>query len=450
LRGGVDVGHASDHIAPGFQGTILETIEGSPARVWTYTSSSTDAHRGQTTYSLFAADQVDLTPTLTLDAAFRLDGVNGSAKGAGTGVSWLNLLPRVGLRWTDPGPKHIGIFTSYTRTADTLTFDKLAVGDPAAPVGVYRANDSLAGPVVSRIGPGTGGDPAFSAISPDLARPVTDEFVIGIESRPRAGMRFSFSGIAKRQSNLLRLVNVGAPLSSYSTLDLADPGLDLAFPEDDQVLTIYNRLPATFGQDRYLLTNASDASKSGALVLSAHASTRTLDLLFGMTAGIQRIPAASRGFHAIENDTGVLGELLTNPNAAIFGTGKPFSDRGYTAKLALVYRFAHDTTVGTIVRYQDGQAFARMVVVPGLTQGTEVVRAYANGGSLFTFTGTVDVRVRKGFLLGATRFDAFADAYNLVNMFEEVEEHVVTGPAFRSQTALQPPFAMHFGVRLTF
>ncbi len=45
----------------------------------------------------------------------------------------------------------------------------------------------------------------------------------------------------------------------------------------------------------------------------------------------------------------------------------------------------------------------------------------------------------------------FVDAYNLVNMGNEVEERVVTGsPAFRDITAIQPPLAVHIGLRLGF
>ena len=42
------------------------------------------------------------------------------------------------------------------------------------------------------------------------------------------------------------------------------------------------------------------------------------------------------------------------------------------------------------------------------------------------------------------------DAYNVINMGNEVEERVVSGSNFRAVTAVQPPRAVHFGVRFTF
>jgi hypothetical protein len=165
------------------------------------------------------------------------------------------------------------------------------------------------------------------------------------------------------------------------------------------------------------------------------------------TANIAEGPAASRGFGPTENDDGVLGELFIDPNAAIFARGRLFSDRAFTIKLVGVYKLPKGFTLGAIARYQDGQPFARMVIVPGLNQGVEAVPAFANGGSRFTFTGTLDARLQKTFTVGRYGLDAVLDVFNLVNLQNEVEERVVTGPAFRTVTALQPPRAVHVGLR---
>jgi hypothetical protein len=106
--------------------------------------------------------------------------------------------------------------------------------------------------------------------------------------------------------------------------------------------------------------------------------------------------------------------------------------------------------MGTILRYQDGQPFAGLVVVPNLTQGPDFVRAYTNGGSRFTFTGTADLRVQKSFVVSGVRVSVFGDVYNLMNLGEEVEEHVVIGPFFRTPTALQPSRTARLGVRIAF
>jgi hypothetical protein len=174
-------------------------------------------------------------------------------------------------------------------------------------------------------------------------------------------------------------------------------------------------------------------------------------LLFGgATAGIAMASAAHRGFGPLENDHARLGELFTNPNAATLARGRLFSDRAYTVKLASVYRIRDDLRLGVVARYQDGQPFARLLVAPGLNQGAEAIRAFANGDSRFTYTPTLDVRVTKRFEVGGRRLDAIVDAYNVLNLDKEVEEVTVAAPGVRTTSAVQPPRAIHLGLRATF
>jgi hypothetical protein len=142
--------------------------------------------------------------------------------------------------------------------------------------------------------------------------------------------------------------------------------------------------------------------------------------------------------------------LLTNPNAATYPRGRLFTDRGFTIKWTTRYRMPYEITLGAIARYQDGQPFSRLVIMRDLNQGAEAVQAYPNGGTRFTFTGTLDLRVQKAFKVGAARLEALFDAYNLLTRSNEVEEYVVTGPAFRTSTAIQPPHSVHLGLRVTF
>jgi hypothetical protein len=152
----------------------------------------------------------------------------------------------------------------------------------------------------------------------------------------------------------------------------------------------------------------------------------------------------------LENDDGVVGEAYVNPNALAHAQGRTFTERGYTIKTAATYTFPHDFTLGLIGRYQDGQHFARLVIMPGLNQGAEAVRAFRNGRTRFTFEMTVDARLQKGFTIGGHRASVILDAYNLFNEYLEVEEIAVTGPTSRLKSASQPPRAIHLGIRIPF
>jgi hypothetical protein len=146
----------------------------------------------------------------------------------------------------------------------------------------------------------------------------------------------------------------------------------------------------------------------------------------------------------------VLGDLFIDPNSRTSAQGRTFTERGYTIKTAGTYRFPHDVRLGVAARYQDGQHFARLVIAPGLAQGAEAIRAFRNGRTRFTYTMTVDARLQKEFVVGGYRVAGILDAYNLFNQHTEIEEFPVSGPLSRTTTAIQPPRAIHIGIRLTF
>ena len=89
-----------------------------------------------------------------------------------------------------------------------------------------------------------------------------------------------------------------------------------------------------------------------------------------------------------------------------------------------------------------------MVVVPGLPQGAEAIPAIRRSEHRFTYTLTVDARVERAFRVGKGRVALAVEAFNLLDMKNEVEEDVVDGPSFRQVTAIQPPRAVRIGLRI--
>ena len=160
--------------------------------------------------------------------------------------------------------------------------------------------------------------------------------------------------------------------------------------------------------------------------------------------------AANRGFLASENDHGLIGEVFTDPNAATNARGRPFTERGYTIKTAGVYRFSNDLRLGISARYQDGQHFARLNIVPDLNQGVEAIRAFVNGKTRFTYTMTFDARLQKEFTVRGYRLTGVLDLYSLFSRRREIEEFVVTGPLSRTVSAVQPPRSIRLGIKLAF
>ncbi|MCU1386312.1 MAG: hypothetical protein JWL71_5009 [Acidobacteria bacterium] len=460
LIAGVDLYGGSSSAQSVFSGRVGELVGGIPARVWDFTDPVQPSVWRQHALNLFVGDRVAIAPRVTVDGGVRLETIDGSAEAHDGTVSWRNLLPRAGIHWTMLNFWELGAFGSYARSGHRLPLSDLAYGDPTAPTAnIYRWNATTAGvpqaaaigPLVQRLGPGTNGVAGFSAIDPALKRPTLDEAVLGFDARPSPRTYLRIAAIGRKEHNMVSVADVGVPESSYTTIGVADRGIDVAGAQDDQTLIFYNRSPATYGADRYLLTNpAGDEGSFVGADMIGQVHTQRFFFVLGLTAGRSEGIAANRGFGPLENDNGVIGEAYVDPNALAHAQGRTFTERGYTIKTAATYSFAHDTTFGIIGRYQDGQHFARLVILPDLNQGAEAVRAFRNGRTRFTFEMTVDARLQKGLTVGGRRVDLIVDAYNLFNQYLEVEEITVSGPTSRQKSASQPPRALHVGVRIPF
>jgi TonB-dependent receptor-like protein len=461
FHAGIDAtgGHSEASTMP--VGLVAESIHGLPARVWKFSSAGISSRRQSVTIAPYLADRFSVSERIGLDAGMRFESASGSAAGGATDIGWRALLPRARVRWALTDRRRLVAFAGYARSMRRLALDDLAVGDPGAPTAdVFRVNPPgtsvllpAAGPLVSRAGPGTGGNPEFSAIDPGLKPPMLDELVAGAEARPWPTVLLRVTAVARRERDLLGLMNVGAPAStSYSSFTVQDPGGDVLSSADDQLLSIYDRRSSTFGRDRYLLTNPGQEDKATfeGVELTIQIKTERLMMMGGATAGQAKGPAASRGFGPLENDHTVVGELFTDPNAGTLARGRLFADRAYTAKFAAVYKLPADVRLGVIARYQDGQAFARVLVFPALNQGTDAVRAFSNGESRFMFIGTLDARLQKRVSVGGRRVDLFLDGYNLLNLSNSVEEDVAAPPDVRIATAVQPPRSFHAGLTVNF
>jgi hypothetical protein len=266
-------------------------------------------------------------------------------------------------------------------------------------------------------------------------------------------------------------VDVGVPATDYVVRYLPDPGGDIVGPQDDQLLPVFDRRPESFGLDRYLLTNpAGHTGLHQGLELRVEKAIGTRFALFGgATASRTEVRGVNRGFRVSENDQGGFGELFDDPNSETYALGRGFFDRAFTVKLAAAWRAPRGFRLVLVARYQDGQPFGRLVVVPDLAQGPEAIPATTRGQTLgrvvtedpasrplsaeghrFTYTLTVDARMEKGFSMGPRRLAVIAEVFNLPGLGHEVEENPVWGPGFRDPTAAQPPRVFRLGARFEF
>jgi hypothetical protein len=394
-----------------------------------------------------------LATHVTMEVGVRAMFSSGGAEGGASTISASSIAPRVSLRWGGPAG---AIVASYGRYQSPLPMAYLAFGDQNAPLTrVYRWTDANGdrrfdagedGALVAV----TGANQSIASLDEDLKLPRTDEFALTGEMPLGRNMRVRGSIVTRRSHDLVRSVNVGAPLSSYRPVPVFDAG-----PDDTGAAagftTIYERLPSTFGQDRYLLTNPDgDRTTYGGVEAAWELHTARWSSMAGAMAYRALGWGANRGYRVDENDQGVPGELFETPNATPVAEGRFFFDRAYVLKWSTSYRPGRGFLLAATARYQDGQPFGRIVVAPVLAQGPDFITVEHAGHTRFTFLATIDARFGKTFTWGRRQAGIALDVFNISNRANEVEEHVVAGAGFRATSAVQPPRAMRLSVKFTF
>jgi hypothetical protein len=433
------------------QHDIAELVGDLPARIWRPNRVDQQSRRSVVEGALFVADRMSLGARLTVEAGVRVDLTRGSARGNPTTVGWTALSPRLSAQW-HLGP--VALFGGAGWYVDPLTVTQLAHGDPGeVAYDVHLWNDidndarfaeGEAGTLVAR----SGRHSSVASIDPDLTAPRTFEYTGGIEFRVGRHITMRSAAVWRQSTGLLASVNTGVPVSMYDQRNIFDPGEDWDNPIDDRTLLVYDRRPEAFGLDHFTLTNPDDATATyEGLETSWTMRTRPVEMIFGALAYRTRTWAANRGFGPLENDQSVLGEVFENPNARPLVQGSNFFDRSYVGKLAGTIHLPAGFHFGFSARYQDGQPFARVVVVPDVTVGPEMVHAYRTGRTRYTYTLTLDLRLQKTMTLGGRSAAVFLDVFNATAHRNEVGEDAATTPLFRRSTFAQPPLTLRIGAR---
>jgi hypothetical protein len=94
---------------------------------------------------------------------------------------------------------------------------------------------------------------------------------------------------------------------------------------------------------------------------------------------MQTLAPTNPGNSVLQNDTGFVGSLYTDPNTLLFDTSRTYFDRAFTGKATGYYLARYGLRLGAVAKYYDGQPFGRLLFVNGLNQGPFFVRATLRG-----------------------------------------------------------------------
>lgn len=385
----------------------------------------------------------------------------GPAPEASGEIAWLNLAPRLGVSIPLTKSRTTALKISYARYYYSLPLSYLTHGNPDALSGLAYAwddanrdgayQDGEAGRLLRREGP------FFGRIDPDIKRPRTDEISISYIASFGKSWSFALSGFTRNTRYLVHNLNVGVPFDAYTPEYHIDSGDDrVANTYDDLIFTVFNQDPESLGQDMYLLTNVEPETRNtvyfGADLNLVKRFGDRLTFFLSLTA-IQADGHTNPGNTEHENDDGVVGDLFHNPNNLINAGGRVRFDRAYTARLGIDYLAPYDIRLGLVIKYYDGQPFARKIIIEGFNQGPIYIQANPRGASRYEYNNTMDARIEKILRLGSSaRLRIILDGFNIMNRSLATEENEWTGPEYplRYATEIQSPRIFRLGLAFEF
>jgi hypothetical protein len=457
----------------------LISVNGVPAYVMEF-NTPLDSRELVRSLSSYFADHVSVTPSVSFDLGAVADFSRGSlpAQSSPEGafapaetfaaqadlIVWNSLSPRAGAAWQVPHSHGLVLRGTYFRLYAPLAGRYLDFGNPDSlggsvyqwlasnPNGAFQPDQQ--GALLMRFGG------PYSSISPTLRRPYSDEFDIGAELPFAPRSVVSIHMFRRDEKNRIAAVDTGVPASAFTPVSILDPGPDgIPGTFDDQRLTVYAQSPSTLGQDRYLLTNPAGLRMlNTGLVAEAGTQWRQLTLHASFVAEKSYGPT-NPGDSIYENDPGVIGALLFDPNTAVNAAGRSFVDRAYVGKIQASYRLPSawgGIEMGSVADYMDGLVFARQLLVTGFPQGpflvATTVRGSPGGGNRAQYVMDWNLRISRQFALPVGRFAATADLLNVTNGAQRLQEDDLSGPSFnlRLPVAIQPPRFVRIGFRYEF
>jgi len=384
----------------------------------------------------------------------------GLGPDSGDEIRWFDMAPRLGLVIPLTPSRAAALKISYARYFYSLPLSYLTYGNPHAPAGLVFAwndqnsdgifQDQEAGRLIRREGP------YFSAIDPDLQRPRTDEVAVSY-STGFGGWSFVLCGYTRNTKNLIHTVNTGVPFSAYDPEYHIDPGDDqIPLSYDDLIFTVFNQKPETLGQDYFVLTNVEPDTRNtvyfGADLNLVKRFGDRFTFFLSLTA-IQADGSTNPGNSEFENDDGMVGRLFDDPNTLINAEGRLRFDRGYTGRLGFNWLFPWDIRLGCVIKYYDGQPFARKIIIEGFNQGPFYIQANPRGASRYEYNRTIDVRIEKILRWGdSTRLRFILDGFNILNRGLATKENEWSRPEYpeRHATEIQSPRIFRMGLAFEF
>jgi hypothetical protein len=286
---------------------------------------------------------------------------------------------------------------------------------------------------------------AANRVDPDLTNPYTDEFVFGVDHELIENLAIGATYTYRKDKNLAEDVLYTIPWDAYTLVTF----------EDDRVpggsYVAYELDEAWVGEaESWEITNPGEIDGQpfeneyqGFTVKAIKRMSDNWQLLGSYTW------SRTLGWRTDAGD--FASSVGDNPNDNLFAYGRPFYDRPHLIKVSGSVVLPYDVSLGTFVRFQSGEPFAREIeTARRLNQGWVEVRVEEPGASRYPNVFTVDLRVGKIFELPLGNLEAMFDVFNLTNGNVITDQGTIIGDTLGTVEEILPPRIARIGVKWTF
>ena len=294
-------------------------------------------------------------------------------------------------------------------------------------------------PQLSELGPSSGFPSGITnRYAPGLDWPVANEYTVEIQ-RQFPGAIVASVGYTRRETRrTIGPTNVAVPMSSYIPREVTEAN-------SGQTVTVYNQDPSLRGKFDTVWDNTTqfDTTYNGAdVTVNKRLSNRWL-----FTGG------ASFGKTVGDVYSTLTTADLNNPNntfrRGLYGNDVPFSLR-----LSGAYEMPHRVMVSATAQHNNG--FPELTTVSigtntiVLTQGPQTLTVEPRGNTRLPSVNSIDVSVRKPWMIGTTAIEPRIDFYNLTNAATILGRITQLGPTYGRVNSIQRGRLIKLGVSVDF
>jgi hypothetical protein len=406
---------------------------------------------------IYAQDQWRIK-RLTLNPGVRFEHFNAAilAQSAGLGTfvparnfagvenvpNWNDVVPRMAVAFDVFGTGRTAIKGSASKYAQNegvglahtvnpmfLSFDRRSWTD--------SNGDGLA--QLTELGPSTGFRGGVNQrFDPALSRPYNWEYSASLQHQLAEGLSVSGAYYRRNIRNLYGVKNQLVTPQNYTPVTIVNP-------LTRESLVVYNQDVATRGRLDLLVSNYGELDKNyDGVEFKVDKRFPNGSLVFGgATIG--------KKFGSIRSST----NDLNDPNVLINALGNVDLDATSQYKVAGTYPLPLAIHVSGTLQSSSGLPLRRTytvtgAVVPGLTQVSIPIDLQPRGESRLDRLNQLDLRIEKQFRVGAAKFSAVADIYNLLNTNVTSAEVEAVGATLGRPVSILDGRLFRVGGKLTF